>query len=309
MIEHPDPVTLSTVGVRRRRRIPLVWIVPVLTALIAAWLAWDTFSKRGPTITISFETASGLTAGQSQLKFKDVTIGTVKTITLPSDLSNVIVTVETLREAEHLLTDKTIFWVVKPQLFAGNISGLDTLLSGSYIGMLPSTEKGKPQRSFIGNQNPPILQAATPGTTFKLETKRLGSISLGSPIFFRDLDVGTVLGWDLGDLANSVTIHAFVRAPFDQYVHDNSTFWNASGVSVKLGAGGIDVQMESLRALLLGGIAFDSPSARRRRLPRRIRAFPSIRAWMQQRQPAPAASCSFCRTFPAQSPASRWAPT
>ncbi len=260
MIEHPDPVTLSTAGVRRRRRIPLVWIVPVLTALIAAWLAWDTFSKRGPTITISFETASGLTAGQSQLKFKDVTIGTVKTITLPSDLSNVIVTVETLREAEHLLTDKTIFWVVKPQLFAGNISGLDTLLSGSYIGMLPSTEKGKPQRSFIGNQNPPILQAATPGTTFKLETKRLGSISLGSPIFFRDLDVGTVLGWDLGDLANSVTIHAFVRAPFDQYVHDNSTFWNASGVSIKLGAGGVDVQMESLRALLLGGIAFDSPS-------------------------------------------------
>ena len=158
-----------------------------------------------------------------------------------------------------MLTDKTIFWVVKPQLFAGNISGLDTLLSGSYIGMLPSTEKGKPQRSFIGNQDPPILQAATPGTTFKLETKRLGSISLGSPIFFRDLEVGAVLGWDLGDLANSVTIHAFVRAPFDQYVHDNSTFWNASGVSIKLGAGGVDVQMESLRALLLGGIAFDSP--------------------------------------------------
>jgi paraquat-inducible protein B len=260
MIEQSDPASIPTAGARRRRRIPLVWIVPVLTALIAAWLAWDTFSKRGPTITISFETASGLTAGQSQLKFKDVTIGTVQNISIAPDLSNVIVTVETVREAEHLLTDKTIFWVVKPQLFAGNISGLDTLLSGSYIGMLPSTEKGKSQRSFVGNQNPPILQAATPGTTFILETKRLGSISLGSPIFYRDLDVGTVLGWDLGDLANSVTIHAFVRAPFDQYVHDNSTFWNASGISIKLAGGGIDVQMESLRALLLGGIAFDSPS-------------------------------------------------
>ena len=260
VIEHTDPAIVPTAGVRRRRRIPLVWIVPVLTALIAAWLAWDTFSKRGPSITISFETASGLTAGQSQLKFKDVTIGTVQNISIAPDLSNVIVTVETVREAEHLLTDKTIFWVVKPQLFAGNISGLDTLLSGSYIGMLPSTEKGKPQRTFVGNQNPPILQAVTPGSTFKLETKRLGSVSLGSPIFFRDLDVGTVLGWDLGDLATSVTIHAFVRAPFDQYVRDNSTFWNASGVSIKLGAGGVDVQMESLRALLLGGIAFDSAS-------------------------------------------------
>jgi paraquat-inducible protein B len=260
MTEHSNSATLPTAGIHRRRRIPLVWIVPILTAVIAAWLAWDTFSKRGPTITISFETASGLQAGQSQLKFKDVTIGTVKSITLPPDLANVIVTVETAREAEHLLTDKTIFWVVKPQLFAGNISGLDTLLSGSYIGMLPSTEKGKPQRSFIGKKDPPILQSATAGTTFKLDAKRLGSISLGSPIFFRDLEAGTVLGWDLGDLANSVTIHVFVRAPFDQYVHDNSMFWNASGISVKLGAGGIDVQMESLRALLLGGIAFDTPS-------------------------------------------------
>jgi paraquat-inducible protein B len=233
----------------------------------------------------------------------------VKTITLPPDLSNVIVTVETLREAEPLLTDKTIFWVVKPQLFAGNISGLDTLLSGSYIGMRPSTEKGKPQRSFIGNQDPPILQAATAGTTFKLETKRLGSISLGSPIFFRDLDVGTVLGWDLGDLANSVTIHAFVRAPFDQYVRDNSTFWNASGVSVKLGAGGIDVQMESLRALLLGGIAFDTPSGSKAPTAPSISSFPSTRAWMLQRPLAPAVSCSFCRTFPAQSLAYRRAPT
>ena len=259
MIEELNPAGVQTAAVRRRRRVPLVWIVPVLTALIAGWLAWDTFSKRGPTITISFETAAGLTAGQSQLKFKNVTIGTVQNISIAPNLANVIVTVETVREAEHLLTGKTIFWVVKPQLFAGNISGLDTLLSGSYIGMLPSAEQGKPQRSFVGNQDPPILQAATPGTTFKLETKRLGSISLGSPIFFRDLEVGAVLGWDLGDLANSVTIHAFVRAPFDQYVHDNSTFWNASGVSIKLGAGGVDVQMESLRALLLGGIAFDSP--------------------------------------------------
>src|SRR5204863_3363444 len=123
-----------------------------------------------------------------------------------------------------------------------------------------SAEKGVVKRDFVGNQDPPVLQAWTKGTSFRLKSKRLGSISLGSPIFYRDLEVGTVLGWDLGDLANSVTIHAFVRAPFDQYVHNNSTFWNASGVSIKLGAGGVDMQMESIRALLLGGIAFDTPS-------------------------------------------------
>jgi paraquat-inducible protein B len=260
MTDQIQPAKVPTAGVHSRRRIPLVWIVPILTGLIAAWLAWDTYSQRGPTITIAFDTAAGLTAGQSQLKYRNVVMGTVKTITVAPDLSKVLVTVETVREAEELLTDKTIFWVVKPQLFAGNVTGLDTLLSGSYIGMRPTTEKGKPQRSFVGNRDPPVLQASAKGTTFKLETKRLGSISLGSPLFFRDLEVGTVLGWDIGDLANDVVIHAFVRDPFDKYVHEDSSFWNASGLQVKLTSGGLDVQFESLRALLLGGIAFDTPT-------------------------------------------------
>jgi paraquat-inducible protein B len=260
MTDQIQPAKVPTAGVHSRRRIPLVWIVPILTGLIAAWLAWDTYSQRGPTITIAFDTAAGLTAGQSQLKYRNVVMGTVKAIAVAPDLSKVLVTVETVREAEDLLTDKTIFWVVKPQLFAGNVTGLDTLLSGSYIGMRPTTEKGKPQRSFVGNHDPPVLQASAKGTTFKLDSKRLGSISLGSPVFFRDLDVGTVLGWDIGDLANNVTIHAFVRDPFDKYVHEESSFWNASGLQVKLTANGIDVQFESLRALLLGGIAFDTPT-------------------------------------------------
>lgn len=251
-----SPVGSATV--RHRRRIPLVWIVPVLTALIAGWLAWDTFSKRGPTITVTFDSADGLTAGQSQLRYRNVVMGTVKSISIPPDLSKVLVTIDTVKEAEPLLTDKTIFWVVKPQLFAGNISGLETILSGSYIGMRPPPEKGVKTRTFVGQEDPPILQASVKGTTFQLDTKRLGSIGLGAPIFFRDIEVGTVLGWDLHDLATRISIHAFVRAPFDRYVHEDSKFWNASGLSVTLGSKGIDVQMESLRALFLGGIAFDT---------------------------------------------------
>ncbi|MBM3646497.1 MAG: MCE family protein [Alphaproteobacteria bacterium] len=259
MTDSGGPGELPTAGVRRRRRIPLVWLVPLLTGLIALWLAWDTYSKKGPTITVAFDSAAGLTAGQSQLKYKNVVMGTVKAIGVAADLTHVVVTIDTVREAEALLTDKTIFWVVKPELFAGNITGLETLLSGSYIGMRPSAEPGQLKRDFVGQQDPPVLQAWAKGTTYRLETKRLGSISLGSPIFFRDIEVGTVLGWDLGDLASRVTIHAFVRAPYDQYVRVDSSFWNASGLSMKLNAEGIAVQMESLRALLLGGIAFDSP--------------------------------------------------
>ncbi|MBS0527230.1 MAG: MCE family protein [Proteobacteria bacterium] len=248
---------------RRSRRIPLIWMVPLLTALIGGWLAWDTLSKRGPTIVVEFETGNGLVPGQSPLKYKDVPMGTVKSVDISRDLKKVLVTIETTHEAAPLLTDKTVFWVVKPQLFAGKVSGLDTLLSGSYVGMMPSTEPGKAERHFVGKEDPPILTTSIPGTTFKLDTKRIGSISLGSPIFYRDIEVGAVLGWELSDMARHVTIHAFVRAPFDQYVHDGSLWWDASGVSVKLDGGGVKVQLESVKALLLGGIAFETDPDRK----------------------------------------------
>src|SRR5471032_329258 len=146
MADSTTPAPVPTAAAHKRRRIPLVWAVPVVAGLIALWLAWDTYSKRGPTITVSFDSGDGLQAGQSQLKFKDVTMGTVKSIAVTPDFNKVLVTIETTREAEPLLSEKTIFWVVKPQLFAGNISGLDTLLSGAYIGMVPS--KGKPAHDF-----------------------------------------------------------------------------------------------------------------------------------------------------------------
>src|SRR6516165_5254057 len=244
---------------RRSRRISVIWIIPLIAVAIGAWLAWDTWSKEGPTIRISFDNGEGLQAGQSQLKFKDIVFGTVKSLELAPDHTHVVITVATTHEAKPLLTEKTAFWVVKPRLFAGNVSGLETLLSGSYIGMVPGEAGGKAQHKFVGHEDPPILQTNVPGHTFVLKAKRLGSISLGSPVFFRDLNVGEVLGWDIADMAEYVTIRAFVRAPYDGYVHDETRFWNASGVSVQLAGAGIDVQMESFKALLLGGIAFETP--------------------------------------------------
>jgi len=256
LVHPPAPVQATT---RRSRRLPVIWVIPLLAIAIGGWLAWDTLSKQGPTITISFVSAEGLQAGQSQLKFKDIVLGTVKTLELTPDHQRVVVTIATTRQAEPLLTDQTVFWVVKPRLFAGNISGLETLLSGSYIGLMPGGTAGKPTRDFTGLEDPPILTTSQPGHVFLLKANRLGSISLGSPVFFRDLSIGEVLGWDIADMATSVTIRAFVRAPYDTYVHDDTRFWNASGLSIKLGGSGIEVQLESLRALVLGGIAFDTP--------------------------------------------------
>lgn len=260
MSETDNPSTPAQASTRHARRLPVIWIIPIVAIAIGGWLAWSTLSKEGPTITISFDSAEGLQAGQSQLKFKDIVLGTVQTLDLTPDHSRVVVKVATTRQVERLLTDTTVFWVVKPRLFAGNISGLNTLLSGSYIGMLPGQTAGKPQREFTGLEDPPVLQANVPGHIFLLKANRLGSISLGSPVFYRDLSVGEVLGWDIADMATSVTIRAFVRAPYDSYVHDESRFWNASGVSLKLSGAGVELQMESIRALILGGIAFDTPA-------------------------------------------------
>ena len=249
-------------AVRRSRRISVIWIIPVVAIGLGLWLAWETLSKEGPTITISFDSAEGFQAGQSQLKFKNIVLGTVKDLRLTPDHAKVVVTVATTREAQSFLTDDAIFWVVKPRLFAGNVSGLETLLSGAYIGMRPGTASGRSKRDFVGSEDPPVIQADVPGKTFLLKAARLGSISLGSPVFYRDLQVGEVLGWDLARITESATIYVFVREPFDSYIDDETRFWNASGISLKLGGAGVELQLEFVRALLLGGIAFDLPESR-----------------------------------------------
>jgi paraquat-inducible protein B len=255
----PSSSGTSLAVTRRSRRVSIIWIVPAVAIAIGAWLAFDTLSREGPTIRVTFDAAEGLQPGQSQLKYKDIVFGTVKSLQLTPDKWHVVVTIDTTREAAPLLTENTEFWVVKPRLFAGSISGLDTILSGSYVGLVPG-KPGAPKHEFTGQEDPPILEAHIPGHVFELKSPRIGSISVGSPLFFRDISVGEVLGWDLADMADSVTIRAFVRAPYDAYVHDETRFWNASGISLSLGGTGIHVQMESLRALLFGGIAFDTPA-------------------------------------------------
>ncbi len=254
-----EPPVLARATAQRTRRSAAIWVIPLVALAIGAWLAWDTLSKEGPTITVTFNSGEGLQPGQSQLKFKDIVFGTVKSLELAPDHSHVVVTIGTTAQAKPLLTDTTAFWVVKPRLFAGNISGLETLLSGSYIGMLPGATAGKSERSFTGREDPPILTEHVPGHVFLLKAQRLGSISLGSPVYFRDQNVGEVLGWDVAHMAEYVTIHAFVRAPYDDYVSDDTRFWNASGLSIKLAGTGLEIQLESLKALLLGGIAFEPP--------------------------------------------------
>ena len=124
MSDNASPPAFPQALIQQKRRIPVIWVIPLVAIAIGAWLAWDTLSKEGPTITVTFESAEGLQSGQSQLKFKDIALGTVNNLELSVDHTHVIVTIKTTKQATSLLTDQTSFWVVKPRLFAGNLSGL-----------------------------------------------------------------------------------------------------------------------------------------------------------------------------------------
>lgn len=241
----------------RKRHLSWVWLIPIASLAIGAWLLWSTLAKRGPLIDIVFETAEGLEAGQSQVKFKDMRMGTVEGFDLTPD-HHVVMHARMEAKAEPLLTEGAQFWVVKPRVFAGDLTGLNTLVSGSYVAMLAGGE-GKPKRHhFTGLENPPAEDPDHPSRQFKLTAPRIGAISIGSPVFFHDVEVGKVVDWKLLGMDKSVSITISVNRPYDQWVHDNSRFWNTSGLAVKFGADGVQLQVDSFKAILLGGITFDT---------------------------------------------------
>ncbi len=251
-------------NVRRKSGFSLVWILPIVAAVIGGYLVFTTLSRRGREIVITFQSADGLTAGQTKVRHKAVDLGTVTGIRLAEDMSHVIVHVRMASEADPYLTGHARFWVVRPRLSASNISGLETLISGGYIEMDPGTDKGGSSKTdFTGLENPPGVRSDEPGTTFTMQTPRIGSLGSGSPVFYRDIVVGEVLGYKLPEGNGPITVNTFVRAPYDKWVRTGTRFWNASGLRVELGGGGLHVELESIQAILSGGVAFNTPEDNR----------------------------------------------
>lgn len=246
-------------AVIRRSRFSLVWLLPIVAVLIAAYLGVRTVRSEGPAITVTFKTGDGLVAGQTKVQHKAVALGAVESVRLSDDLQNVIVTVKMRQEAAPYLTDQSRFWVVRPRLSSGSISGIETLVSGTYIEIDPGEKGGNGRREFTGLENPPGVRSGEPGKTFQLKADRVGSLTAGAPVFWRDLTVGEVLSYDIGNGDGPVTVTAFVRSPYDGFVREGTHFWNASGLSVQVGNEGVHVEVASLQALLSGGVAFDTP--------------------------------------------------
>jgi paraquat-inducible protein B len=236
----------------------IVWLIPLITLLVGAWLMLQTILDDPPTATISFSTAEGIEAGKTKIKYKSVEIGIVEEIQFAEDFDHVVLNVVFNEGMEDFLRRNTNFWVVRPQLSFRGVSGLDTLISGSYIEIDPGP--GAKQEHFVGLEKIPLITTDDAGTKITLVSEQLGSLGAGSPVYYRGLLAGEVLGYELGSDAQSIFIHAFIRDPFNQFVKGNSRFWNVSGLDVSLDANGIKVKTASMQSLMLGGLAFETPA-------------------------------------------------
>ena len=244
---------------RKRTRISFVWIVPIVAALAGVWVAVTRILAEGPKITIVFRSGEGLEAGKTKIRYKGLDIGTLSTLRLSDDHQRVIGTAELAPRTEEFLVEDTKFWVVRPRISGGTVSGLGTLISGAYIGMDIGRSRQR-KREFDVLATPPVVTADVPGRFFVLKTPTLGSLDYGTPICFRRLQVGEVTAFELDPDGEGLTVKVFVKAPYDQYVTPNTRFWHASGIDVSLTASGLSVQTQSLVSILIGGIAFETPA-------------------------------------------------
>lgn len=253
----PQPVQRAKI---RRPRFSLIWLLPLVAIVVALSLAVHQWRQKGPTITIRFQTADGLVVGKTQVRYKEVEIGTVRQINLAPDGNGVLVRAQLVGSAAHVANSSTRFWVVRPRLGGGGISGLSTLMSGAYIGVDTVDAKSERTTEFVGLEKPPALVSTSKGTRFNLVSDSLGSLQVGSPLYFRRMEVGRVTDFELSPDGKQVRIEAFVDQPYDAFVHKDSRFWNASGFDMVLGADGLRIDTQSLTSLMGGGIAFgDTP--------------------------------------------------
>jgi paraquat-inducible protein B len=290
--EEPQPEPEAQ---RVTRRLSVIWLAPVFALAVVAWLSWHTLIQRGPAITIRFASADGLTAGQSEIRHKGVRVGTVESFQLSPDLSEVIVHARMTRAVTAHLTRSTRFWIVTPHVGTSGITGLNTLVSGAYIEMYPGD--GEPQRDFVGLEDPPVLQPDTAGRAFTLTEDELGAVGPGTPINYRGVQVGQVEGYALDGNGRHVNIYAFIRAPYDALIHDDTRFWDASAIDVSAGPQGIRVRLNSLQQLVTGAIGFDTPLPGQAPPPAPVAGAPSVQAAPARSAQAPAPEAAAEKVF------------
>ena len=240
-------------------RISLIWLVPVVAAIIAGWLVWQQIRQMGPAIVVEFRDGTGLVANQTIVKYRGVRVGNVRSVELSTDTRQVFVKIRLDRSAAALARSGSIFWVVRPEVGAGGLHGLETIVSGPYIQIQPGEGDAKLEKHFVGVEEAPILPAIDRGAEFILSTSGIRSLAHGSPVYYRGMEVGSVEYLSLSDNSTTVDIHILVKSKFSALIRANTVFWNAGGIDMDLRLFGINFNAENLKSVVIGGIAFATP--------------------------------------------------
>ncbi len=252
-LPHPRVVEVA------RWHVSLVWLVPAVAIVIAASMLIRTVFLTGPRIDIEFASADGVEAGKTDVRYKEVVIGKVTSVSLKDDRKRVVVGVQLDRSAARFAVEDTTFWVVRPRIGTAGVSGLGTLLSGSFIasdaGVSPTDRS-----TFVGLEVPPFVLRGEPGTAYELRSDDLGSLDVGSPVFYKRSRVGRVVGYTLDPVRDALSIKLFIEAPFQSLVTRDVRFWNASGIDLSVNASGLTLNTQTLASVLAGGLAFERPA-------------------------------------------------
>jgi paraquat-inducible protein B len=249
----------STPKVSRERKFPLIWIVPLIAVAIGLWMAAEELHDRGPLISIEFADGSGVEAGKTTLEYKGVSAGTVQKVELKKGLDGVVIKLRLKRHAAALAASDSKFWIVHPEIGLSGVHGLETLVTGVRLNVLPGT--GAPGTQFKGLDKTPAPDVTDEGRTFILQADKLGSLTTGAPVFYRELKVGAVEASRLSDDSTSVLIRIHLEAPYVDLVRTSTKFWNTGGFSFKVSLFGAQLKDTSLESLVSGGVAFATPDA------------------------------------------------
>ncbi|UZE33992.1 MlaD family protein [Pseudomonas sp. B21-059] len=254
---------LPTAKTRPASNWSAIWVLPLIALIIGGWLGWRAYSQTGIEIQLRFESGEGIQANKTEVVYKGMPVGKVKTLALDDEGNSkgVIATVEMNKDVEQYLKTNTRFWLVKPSVSLAGITGLETLVSGNYIAVNPG--EGEPTRKFKALAEEPPLSDAKPGLHLTIKAERLGSLSRGSPVFYKQIQVGQIKSFLLSEDQNTVELKVYIEPTYANLVRKHTRFWNASGISIDANLSGVKVRSESLSSIVAGGIAFATPENRR----------------------------------------------
>ncbi|HEX6722160.1 MAG TPA: MlaD family protein [Burkholderiaceae bacterium] len=250
----PEPLPAR----QNRLHLSLVWIVPLIALIVGAVLVVRALLQAGPEITIEFRSGEGIEAGRTEVRYKEVVVGRVRSVSITADRQKVLVSASLDRSVGWLAVDDTRFWVVRPRIGSGGISGLGTLVSGAYIGVDAGASEQERKR-FAGLDQPPLVLRGEPGRAFVLQAEDLGSLDVGSPVYHRRVRVGRVVGYGLAADGRTLEVRVFIESPYENLVTRDTRFWHASGIDLSLNAGGLKLNTQSLVSVFVGAIAFAVP--------------------------------------------------